>query len=287
MNADITTVVATDPGNAGQLKAWDGGEGAYWAANADAYDASVRGYHAELLDAAGLGATDRVLDVGCGAGETTIDAARRAASAVGVDLSSAMLEVARRRAADAGLRNAFFLHADAQVHPFEPSGFDVVLSRTGSMFFAGAPAAFANLARAVRPGGRLAMLVWQPVAHNEWFRAFTTALAAGRDLPLPPPGAPGPFSLSDPDSTRELLQGAGWSGVELAGLERPMLFGPDADTAQAFVLGQLGWLVADLPDSQRSRAVDALHAVMREHETADGVLLGSAAWLVTAHRDLP
>jgi SAM-dependent methyltransferase len=286
MNTDIGTAIATDPGNAGQLKAWDGGEGAYWAANADAYDAAVRGYTADLLAAAGLGATDRVLDVGCGAGETTIEAARRSASALGVDLSSAMLEVARRRAADADLGNAVFLHADAQVHPFEPSGFDVVLSRTGSMFFADASAAFTNLARAVSPGGRLAMVVWQPVARNEWFRAFTTALAAGRDLPGPPPGAPGPFSLSDADSTRHLLQGAGWSGVELAGLERPLLFGADADSAQAFVLGQLGWLIADLPDSQRIRAIDALHAVMREHETADGVLLGSAAWLVTAHRDL-
>ena len=152
------------------------------------------------------------------------------------------------------------------------------------MFFADATAAFANLAQAVRPRGRLALLVWQPVPRNQWFLAFTTALAAGRSLPTPPPGAPGPFSLSDPDVVRPLLASTGWSDVELLGLEHPLYFGPDADTAHSFVMGQLGWLVADLPEEQRVRAVDALLDVMREHETPDGVLLGSAAWLVTARR---
>jgi SAM-dependent methyltransferase len=285
MDTDTTNTIATAPENVGQLQAWDGGEGAYWAANADAYDAAVLGYHPDLLAAASLGPDDRVLDVGCGAGQTTIDAARVAATALGVDLSSAMLEVARRRASDAGLTNADFLQADAQIHPFESAGFDVLVSRTGAMFFSDQEAAFANLARAVRDSGRLALLVWQPVPRNEWFLAFTTALAAGRNLPGPPPGAPSPFSLSDPDHTRGLLNRTGWSEVDFEGLERPMLFGADADTAHAFVLGQLGWLVADLPDEQRTRAVDALHQVMREHETPDGVLLGSAAWLVTARRD--
>ena len=284
MSSEITSAVHTDPDNAEQLRSWDGGEGDYWAANADAYDAAIRGYHRDLLAAAGLGRDLRVLDVGCGAGQTTIDAARSSASAVGVDLSSAMLEVARRRADAAGVTNVDFHQADAQVHRFDTAGFDVVISRTGAMFFSDAKAAFANLARATRPGGRLSVLVWQPVDRNEWFRAFTTALAAGRDLPVPRPGSPGPFSLSDPDLTRALLQGSGWSDVAVDGLERPMYFGPDADAAHAFVLGQLGWLVADLPPDQRTRAVDALHTVMREHQTDDGVLIGSAAWLVTAER---
>ena len=81
-----------------------------------------------------------------------------------------------------------------------------------------------------------------------------------------------------------MLAAAGWSDVELAGLERPLYFGPDADAAHSFVIGQLGWLVADLPEAQRAQAVADLHAVMREHETSNGVLLGSAAWLVTARR---
>ena len=284
MDIVSTPGVVADPANAGQLAAWDGGEGAYWAAHADAYDASVRGYHTDLIDAALLASADRVLDVGCGAGQTTIDAARQARSALGVDLSGAMLKVARGRAAADGIRNASFLQADVQIHPFAAAGVDVVLSRTGAMFFADPPAAFINLARAVRPGGRMLLLVWQPVAQNEWFRAFTEALAAGRELPAPPLGSPGPFSLSDPDATRALLNDAGWSDVELTGLERPMLFGADANDAHAFVLGQLGWLVADLPDQERDRAIAALHAVMREHETPDGVLLGSAAWLITARR---
>lgn len=284
MDIETTPTVVADPANAGQLAAWDGGEGAYWAAHANAYDAAVRGYHTHLIDAALLDRADRVLDVGCGAGQTTIDAARQARSALGVDLSSAMLEVARGRAAAAGINNLSYLQADVQIHPFAAAGYDVVLSRTGVMFFADPPAAFANLARAVRPGGRMLLLVWQPVPQNEWFLAFTTALAAGRELPAPPPGAPGPFSLSDPDATRALLGGAGWSDVELTGLEKPLFFGADADDAHAFVLGQLGWLVDDLPDQQRDRALAALHTVMREHETPHGVLLGSAAWLITARR---
>ena len=284
MDIDATVSLDVDPGNAGQLAAWDGGEGSYWAAHADGYDAAMAGYHADFLAAARLTGSERVLDVGCGAGQTTIDAARHSASALGVDLSSAMLEVARQRASAAGVANAEFLQADAQVHAFHEASFDVVVSRTGAMFFADPQVAFANLARAVRPAGQLALLVWQPVPRNEWFLEFTTALAAGRSLPAPPAGAPGPFSLSDPDVVRRLLAATGWSGVELAGVEQPMDFGPDADTAHGFVMGQLGWLVADLPEEQRSRAVDDLHSVMREHETPDGVLLGSAAWLVTARR---
>ena len=177
-----TTDLQVDATNAEQLKAWDGGEGDYWAAHADAYDASVVRYHRPLLDAAAIDPSDRVLDIGCGTGQTTRDAARLAVagSALGIDLSSSMLDVARTRAEQEGIHHATFVQGDAQVHPFEPESFDVALSRTGSMFFGDAAAAHANIARAIRHGGRLALAVWQPISENEWFASFVGALAAGR-----------------------------------------------------------------------------------------------------------
>ena len=178
---------------------------------------AVRGYHDELLAAAGSGRDDSVLDVGCGAGQTTIDAARVAASALGVDLSSAMLDVARRRARGGGADQRDVPPGGRAGPPVRGLGLRRRWSAgPGRCSSPTLSAAFANLARAVRVGGRLAILVWQPVPRNEWFREFTTALAAGRDLPGPPPGAPGPFSLSDPDATRSLLRRTGWSDVDLA-----------------------------------------------------------------------
>jgi ubiquinone/menaquinone biosynthesis C-methylase UbiE len=156
--------VTADPSNTEQLRAWDGGEGAYWAANADRFDRGVAAYHGRFLAAAGIGNTDHVLDIGCGTGQTTRDAARAAASgsALGVDLSSQMIGHARRRAAQDGIANARFEQADAQIYPFAAGAFDVAISRTGAMFFGDPAAAFGNIGRALRPAGRLTLLTWQP-----------------------------------------------------------------------------------------------------------------------------
>ncbi|WP_148576123.1 class I SAM-dependent methyltransferase [Nocardioides caldifontis] len=268
--------------NARQAEAWDGDEGAYWATHADAFDESLREYQPLFLAGTGVGPGDRVLDVGCGAGRTSLDLARTAASVTGVDLSTAQLEVARRRADAEGIRNVEFLRADAQVHPFDEV--DVVVSRTGAMFFGDRQAAFANLARALRPGGRLALLVWQELARNEWLREIMGSLAAGRDLAPPPPGAPGPFALSDPDHVRALLTGAGFDEPHLEPLERRMYFGPTAAEAFEFMAGLNGWMVADLDPPARAAALETLAATMRAHETDDGVTFSSAMWLVTATR---
>lgn len=281
--ADMTAVPVAAT-NTAQLTAWDGGEGRYWAAHADQYDAAVAGYHDSLLDFAAIGRDDRVLDVGCGTGQTTRDAARLAVagSAVGVDLSSAMLDVARDRADHQGIGNVFFLHADAQVHPFKPAAFDVAISRTGTMFFGDPAAAHANIARALRPGGRVAFAVWQAMSENEWFTAFTGALAAGRDLPSPPADAPHPFSMSDPDRVSGLLEAAGFEDIVVREARRPMSFGTTARGAYDFVLGQLGWLVADLDDTRREAALRELMQTMEEHDSGDGVRFGSAMWLIAA-----
>jgi SAM-dependent methyltransferase len=272
--------------NAEQLRAWDGDEGAYWAAHADSFDRSLAGYRNGFLGAADVHGTDHVLDIGCGTGETTRDAARSAVSgsALGVDLSTRMIELARRRAVQEGLRNVAFEQADAQIHSFDSQAFDVALSRTGAMFFGDLVAAFTNIGGALRPGGRLALLTWQPLPGNEWIREFTTALAAGRDRPAPPPDAPGPFALSDPERVRAILSAAGFTSIELDPANEGMWFGDDADDAYAFVLGLLGWMLEGLDDAGRHRARDALRSTMAAHETNGGVVYESAAWIITASR---
>src|SRR5438105_1841920 len=146
------TTLEVDPTNAEQAGAWDGDEGAYWAENAERFDRAVAAYHERFLAAAGIGGAERVLDIGCGTGQTTRDAARAApdGTALGVDLSGRMVELARRLATGEGIANARFEQADAQVHPFAARSFDVAISRTGTMFFGDPAAAFANIAGAVR-----------------------------------------------------------------------------------------------------------------------------------------
>jgi len=281
-----TNTLPVDPANRDQLRAWDGDEGGYWAAHADHFERALARYDEVFTAAAAIGPSDQVLDVGCGTGKTTRIAARAASSGsvLGVDLSSAMLAVARRRAADEGLDNVRFEHADAQRHPFEPEAFDVAIGCTSVMFFGDRVAGLANIGRALRPGGRLVQLTWQAFPHQEWIREFSTALAAGRDRPAPPPDAPGPFTLSDPDVVRAVLDAAGYTDVTIDGRREPMWFGTDADDAYQLVLGLLGWMLEGLDDVGRATAQDALRSTIAAHATPDGVVYDSAAWIIRATR---
>ena len=275
-----------DPSNAGQARAWDGDEGAYWADHASRFDRAVAAYHGALMAACGIARGERVLDIGCGTGQATRDAAGAAGpgSALGVDLCGRMIELARQLAARQDIGNVSFEQADAQIYPFPAGSFDVAISRTGTMFFGDPVAAFANVGRALRPGGRLVMLAWQGPGPNEWVRELSGALAAGRDLPVPPPDAPGPFSLADPGRTRTLLASAGFSDVTIDGLHGPMWFGSDPDDAHRFVLGLLGWMLDGLDATGRKRALGALSATVTAHAGSDGVTFASAAWLIRAVR---
>jgi SAM-dependent methyltransferase len=281
-----THTLTVAAGNEQQAAAWEGDEGEFWAAHASRFDDSIAGHHEALLSALEIRSDTRALDVGCGTGLVARDIARRASrgSVLGVDLGARMLEVARSVAANQGLGNLDFEQADAQIHPFPGSAYDLVVARTSAMFFADKPAAFANLVRAMRPGGQLALLVWQEPGRNEWFTALTSALAAGRELPAPPPEGPHPFSMADPAATRRLLERAGLHAVHVEQVEEPMWFGDDADDAFAFVRDMLGWMITEVDDATRARALAALRETVERHETAQGVVFGSGAWLVTARR---
>ena len=274
--------------NVEMAQAWDGEEGERWAEYAERYEAAGARTWKRFLDRALVQPGDDVLDVGCGTGSSTRDVARQVAPGrvLGIDLSSRMLERARRRCADEGLSNVAFEQADAQVHPFDPEAFDVAISSFGVMFFADPVAAFTNIGRALRPGGRLAVLTWRDLRGNPWVTTIRDALAAGRALPEPPPDAPGPFGLARPDHVRAVLGGAGFTEVGLEPVDEPVWLGRDGEDAWSFVrtMGIVKGLSADLDADARERAFAEVRSVLSGATGADGVLLPSAAWLVTARR---
>jgi SAM-dependent methyltransferase len=274
--------------NVDQAAAWDGPSGDAWVRREQMQNEALRAYSERLFDVAAVAPADRVLDVGCGTGDTTRQCARLAVDggAVGVDLSAAMLDRARERAADEGLTNAEFVQADAQVHAFPPASFDLVVSRFGVMYFGDPVAAFTNIARATAPGGRLAAVVWQDFARNEWVTEPWAALAMGRAIPTPPAGSIGPFGFADPDHVRAVLDAAGFTNVQLEDFAAPFWLGADADTAVKFAceIGVMHPLLADLDADATARATEALRAVVVAHESERGVELDSRTWIVTANR---
>jgi SAM-dependent methyltransferase len=274
--------------NVDQAAAWDGDEGAGWAADWERYDRSIGAYRDPMLAAASITDGEQVLDVGCGNGQSSRDAARATptGAVLGADLSAAMLDQARRQAEAEGLRNVDYIQADAQVHPFDPGAFDIAISRFGSMFFADKAAAFANIGQALRRGGRLLLVVWQTMAKNEQFATMFSTLSAGRDLPTPPPGAPSPFALADPGLCRACLTDAGFTDINLDPVEATFDLGTDADDAFRFACrtSAAQGLLSGLDDKTKPLALEALRDALRAHQTPEGVLFNSATWFITAHR---
>jgi SAM-dependent methyltransferase len=280
--------MATNVANVEMAAAWDGEEGDDWAREWRRYDRAVVGYHEALIAAAAPEAAEHVLDIGCGTGQATRDAARKAPDgrALGADLSSRMIDRAREVAIAEGVANASFEQADVQVHRFDRSAFDLAISRFGAMFFGDPIAAFANVATSLRPGGRLAIVTWRPLADNEWLQCVFAALAVGRELPSPPPGAPGPFGLADPALARDRLRAAGFDSIDITPVDHPVLLGSDGDDAFEFIAstGVFRGMTGSLDDADRARAIDALHATMDDHDTGRGVEFGAAGWLIRTWR---
>ena len=200
-----------------------------------------------------------------------------------------MLAVASARTDADGLRNVTYVQADAQIHRFEPATYDVVVSSFGAMFFADPVAAFTNIAGGLRPGGTLAVLAWQDLHRNEWLTAIRAALAMGRDLPMPPPDAPTPFSLADPARVRSILEAAGFDDIELATIDEPMTFGTDADDAYGFLatMGIVEWLTHDLDAATRARRSATCGRPSRPTTSTTASASSSSAWLITARRPSP
>lgn len=250
------------------------------------YDAELQLHQVVLRRHLQIGRTDRVLDIGCGSGGTTREAARLAAmgGATGVDVSARMIERARRQTAIAGLRNARYEHGDAQVHPFSADHFDLAISRFGTMFFANPATAFLNIRRALRAGGRLVMMVWQSADLNDWWLSILRALAVGEPQPPLPLGATDAFSLGDPGVVEPILTAAGFTGITFIPVEEPVYYGRDVAAALQWVRGFsiTESLLARLEPDARKLALDRLHEEFAVHARAGGVWFESRSWIVAA-----
>jgi len=276
--------------NTAMAELWNGPSGQNWIRFDEHHDRGLRPWGEAVLAAAAPAAGERVLDVGCGTGWMTRTAAGAVGDghALGVDISEMLVARATAKAEDEGVANVAFMVADAQVHPFEGGGLDLAMSRFGVMFFADAVAAFANVGRALAPGGRLAFACWQEMAHNHWILVPFGAMTAvvGRPEP-PPPDAPGPWSLADPDRVRAVLAAAGFTGVGLETVDAPMWLGDTVDEAYDFIRASNNarLLLEGKDPEAAARALAALRTALEGVEAGDeGLVLPGRAWVVTATR---
>ena len=270
--------------NRAQFDAWNGASGQRWVDDADHRDRVLGPIAAALLDHARLVPGEAVLDLGCGCGATTIaaaDAVSPTGSAVGLDLSAPMLDLAATRA---GARaNLAFVQADAQGHPFEPA-FDVVISRFGTMFYGDQTAAFANIRAAMRTSGRLCVATWQPYSVNDWLTVPFEVLSRYGEPPPAADGGPGPFGQSDAGQVTAELEAAGWSNVDLVPVDVEMPIGHDLDDAIRYLTdtGIVRAVLDPLDSDSRRTAIDELRDLLAGHRTDETVVLGGSIFLVRA-----
>jgi SAM-dependent methyltransferase len=259
----------------------------HWDSTMD-YDAELRLHNEVLRRAYALQADDDVLDIGCGTGQTTREAARIAVagSAVGIDFSAQMIDRAREITEAEGLDNVTFVHADAQVHPFPPARFDIAISRFGTMFFPDPVAAFTNIARALRSAGRLMMMVWQTHKQNEWSVAIEHSLAGDEGAFPPAPEASDPFSLADPSTVVRTLDAAGFADATFTDVHEPVYYGSDVAAALEWVRGFActNEVLRSLDPPAARRSLERLREALAAHAGTDGVWFDSRAWIVAARR---
>lgn len=275
--------------NRNQLEAWNGGESVHYVDHADRYDLQLAPFSEALLERVRLTQPVRVLDVGCGCGALTLAAAGIAASAVGVDFSVPLTEIAATRARRARIDNVEFIQADAQTYPFPSAAFDLVVSQFGLMFFDDPVRAFTNIGGALAPSGRLIFVSWQGLPANEWLTVVANEVA--RLVDVPDFGGltrgPGMFALMDPPETSALLEAAGFREVDVVPLAPTMLIGGGGtvDQSMEFLLGMgmVRGLISLAGTDARDKVVEAVRGSLDErYEAGVGVRLGAGAWMVTA-----
>jgi SAM-dependent methyltransferase len=271
--------------NAEQAEDWNGASGRHFIEQRQRHERMRGGLTTRLLAAAEAQDGENVLDIGCGCGDTTIVAARATPGghALGADLSAIQVAEARRLAAAAGVANARFEVVDAQVHRFQAEVFDVVLSNFGVMFFDDPTAAFANLRKALRRGGRLAFLCWRTRDENPFFTIGFAEAAVVLGL-RKTPGPNAAFSLADTSRVGALLSGAGFGGIEFAKADEPMLIGRDEDDVLEYerTSPSASEVLAGLSPAQAAELAGQVRERLAAYVSPGGVTIPGAAWLITA-----
>jgi len=273
----------TDP-NADQIAYWNEAAGQTWTELQDDLDRQIEPLGRRVLQALAPAPGERVLDVGCGCGQTTLalgELVGPTGSVVGADISRPMLALARERAA--GAPQVAFIEADAQTYPFAPASFDAIHSRFGVMFFEDPTAAFANLRAALRPGGRLAFLCWRSPSENPVMTL--PAMAAARHLPPqepPTPGAPGPFAFADRGHVQAILADAGFGDIAIEAQDMTA-GGNTLESAVRLALrvGPLSRILRENPQVRPLVAAD-IEKALAERAVDGRVFLASATWVVSA-----
>lgn len=275
-----------------QTALWNDVVGDAWVRHVEAYDATLAPFGDAVIQRLNPGPGDRVLDIGCGVGTTTLELAALVdpGEVVGVDLSARMLDGARRRVAAGNVANVALVEADVQTADLGDGDFDLAFSRCGVMFFPDPTAAFSNIAKAIKPGGRMGFVCFMSPMENPFIMVPVLSSAAHLELPPPPqPGDPSPFSLADPDQTRALLEASGFSDVEIEpGPDEGVLHGAsDLERLAEGLLEQnpaTGALMANAEQSTRSAAIQAAAEAIAEHRDGDVVRMAAGTWIVTANR---
>ncbi|HYC98759.1 class I SAM-dependent methyltransferase [Brevundimonas sp.] len=272
--------------NEAQARLWNARAGEAWVEQQEMLDRLFGSLERPLVGAvAHLGAGE-VLDVGCGAGATTLATAwhlGRHGRCTGVDISVPLVEAARGRAEAAGLGNCRFIAADAQQYAFEPGTFDAVISRFGIMFFDDPVAAFANLRRAARPDAGLAVIAWRGAGENPFMTAAERAAAPLLpELPARDPGAPGQFAFADAERVRGILTAAGWRDVDIQPLDAVCTLSSEDLDVYAARMGPVGALLPDLDEDRRNRIVAVVRQAFEAWVTAGAAHITAACWLIRA-----
>jgi SAM-dependent methyltransferase len=274
--------------NADQIAYWNGPGGQHWADRQQAQDVVLAPVSDVLIDRAHAKAGERIIDVGCGCGATTIALAQKVGPAghvLGIDISAPMLARARQLV-PAGLPVEFAL-ADATVYPFVPASFDVLVSRFGVMFFADPALSFANMRKALRPSGRLAFACWRPPRENPFFMAPLQAVYQHvPKLPQPEPEDPGPFSFASEQRVQRILGEAGFTGIAMEpcnlSLDIAVGRGLDAAVEGALEIGPAARALAEQPPDVVAAATGSIREALAQFVSGQAVLLPAAIWIVTA-----
>lgn len=276
--------------NADQIEYWNEVSGPKWVTLQEELDAQLAPLQEGLLKTANPQRGETVVDIGCGCGASSLalgEAVGESGTVTGLDISGPMLRHARIRAQSAGLNHVSFVEGDAQVYPLEENSVDLVTSRFGIMFFEDFKAAFTNLNRALKPGGRIAFMCWRPGLDNPWMTIPLMAAAQYVEIPPPPedPQAPGPFALSDPEFVKPTMEAAGFDRVEMQPLDLKLRVGTGNSVEDAYAfnlkIGPLTPMLADQGEEIVAKVKDAIMAALQPHHTDQGVMLDFAAWLVT------
>ncbi|CAN7645782.1 MULTISPECIES: class I SAM-dependent methyltransferase [unclassified Variovorax] len=268
-----------------QTALWNGRAGRAWVEAQEVIDQVLEPFEDLLVEVVRAGSGQRVLDVGCGTGSTTLAVARLLGATghcIGVDISDLLIAAARARA-EREDTPASFIRADAQTHAFEPASFDLIMSRFGVMFFDHPVLAFSNLRRAARDDARLRFIVWRSAAENPF---MTTAERAAAPLlpnmPARQPGAPGQFSFADRHRVAAILEESGWAEIDIRPIDVDCTL-PEKELVGYFTrLGPVGLILQEVDERTRAQVIDTVRAAFDPYVHATEVRFAAACWMVSA-----